>query len=260
MIGKRSIYITINVVILFLTSCSTDDSNNFSPSSATGPLVKQIIESYETENYGVVLRTIDYTYSGNKITQSIDKFDAPINRTLTIEYVYTGNLLTAIQMTDDGGSTIETNITEISYDSSNRISQVSIDGDLHNYTYNSDGSVTRVSSDGNQTTGITITNGNVTKMAYSDSSTGDIYIREDAFDSKNSTVPNIHQHETIMLVNGVGGINNDITSIVDNGSGPVLSYTRSYTYNSDNYPITRTTTLQQGTPEETVSTATISYY
>lgn len=260
MIGKRNIYIAINVVIFLLTSCTSDDFNSISPSSATGPLVKQIVENFDAGNAGIVLRTIDHTYSGNKIIQSIDKFEAPINRTLTIEYVYTGNLLTAIQMTNDGGSTIETNITEISYDSSNRISQVSIDGDLHNYTYNSDGSVTRVSSDGNQTTVMTITNGNVTKMAYSDYSTGDIYIREDTFDSKNSTGPNIHQYETIMLVNGVGGINNDITSIVDNGSGPVLSYTRSYTYNSDNYPITMTTTQQAGTPEETVSTATVSYY
>lgn len=257
---KKHVF-TLATLILFLTSCSTDDSNNISPSSASGPLVKQIIESYETENNGVVLRTIDHTYSGNKLIKVVDEFHSPTGSKLTNDYTYSGGLLTDILDTVDDGTTVETYTTEISYDSSGRLDEVVKNGtSTFTYTYNSNNLITRTSANENNVVNMTLSGGNVTRASYIDGTTGETTIRETSFDTNNYFLKNIHQYDVIMMINLIGGINNDVTTTVDRGLGAVISYTRSYTYNVNNYPITMTTVQAPGTSNESTITATISYY
>lgn len=257
---KKTVLILI-LLSLSLISCSTDDPTNTYPSTTNGPLVKQINEIYESENNSDVLRTIDHTYSGNKLVKVVDEFHSPNGSKLTSNYTYAGGQLTDILETVDNGTNIENYTTELSYDSSGRLNEIIKNGTSRfTYTYQSNGVITRTSINSNNTVNMTYSGENITNISFVDGTTGDTVIREVTFDDKNYFLKNIHQYDIFALLNYNGGINNDIQVTLDSGFGSEILYDRSYTYNPNNYPITMTTVQAAGTSTESTSTATFTYY
>ena len=255
----RKTIFTLFVAAATLLSCSSDDSSSITPPvDASGTLLKRIVETFEDGSTG----TYDFTYDGNKLTSWV--IDAGTADVETITYTYTNDLLTGIEA--DLIDTIDDNTVVIAYDSNNNISVVTrtdSSGTIQTtYVYNNDGTVTATEG-GGATTTYNITSGNIVEEAFVFNA--DNETRTVSFDDKNGCFKNIHQAETLSLLNDIYTVYNTMnneTSVVVTGTNvfPDDSYNVTYQYNSNNYPVSSTRTEAPGTVDEEVITSVYTYY
>lgn len=227
---KKIIFTFFSVAIL-ITSCSSDDSSSDDemdpPSNIV--LLKSLIVTYDDGS----TFTSNYTYSGNRLMGYTDSDG------LDEVYTYTGDLLTQIDEYEAGVLDTE---TLLEYDSNDRLikeTYVYSDGssEMNEFIYNADGSITENEGASNQYS-YTYANGNRVTETSSDGNYDYTY----TYDDKNNPFINVHQREVLDLIGEYASLNN-ILSYVNNGGGPADDdFTSTFTYNSDDYPVSGTST------------------
>jgi hypothetical protein len=215
---------------LFMVSCSNDDAQNTNAAEDT-----TLLKKMTSTNEEGITSTYDYTYNGNKIVSMISD-------DTTIIYTYTGNLITHITSTQSNGVVID---QTIEYNSSNqKTSQIILisapdlgveQGTKDLYTYNQNGTVTVVQYSGDLESQTTL------------EGTGTITINENSilhegmssqaythtFDSKNNPMKNILGYNEYTLPRLGSKHNLLLGATTSTRSGYIFTYT----YNSNNYPI-----------------------
>jgi len=255
---KKALF-TFAIAAVTLISCSTDDSvSPTPPAGATGTLLKQVVDTYEDGSTA----TWDFTYDGNKLTSWV--VGAGTANMETITYTYTNELLTGVNA--DLIDQIDDNSMVITYDANDKLSSISTtyatSGTTQtNYVYNSNGTVT--ATEGAAITTYTISNGNIVEEAFV--SGVDNETRVIGFDTKNGCFKNIHQAEVLSLINDIYAVYNTMnneTSVTTTGTNVYSdeTYTVSYTYSSNDYPVTSTRVEAPGTADEETITSTYTYY
>ena len=219
------------IAVATITGCSDDDSSTTNNPSDT-VLVKKTIES----KAGQPDLISNYTYDGNKLMLIESSDNTKIN------FIYADGKLTSIEYRANG---VLEQRNLYTYDSQNRLAQLvellfvdgDNEGDRTTFTYNSNGTVNTKLYIGDHTSQtelvdegvITITNGNITHYESSEGTFTDIY------DDKNAPEKNIFAVDILNLGWIEGGMNN-ITHHTGSGTGDM--YTKTYTYNANNYPVT----------------------
>jgi len=238
----KKILTILSVIALVFTSCSSDDSP--SEESSSSILVKKmVLTSTDEDDDSYWNSTINFTYNGNKLVQAIDEDG------YKSVYTYTGDLITKIEYYDvdvlDGqdlfaynsnGKLIEYRDLQVSNDYEHKFT----------YTYNSNGTVTvtqYTGTIGNTSVSLftpdtyTFVNG---ELSSTDS--GSI-----SYDSKNNPFKNVTGYQEIMTPEfsddymiAFGRNQNFVSAPV--GTSTTEGSFSTYTYNSDNYPVTSVTT------------------
>lgn len=216
---------------LFLSSCSSSDSSN---STASVPLVKTmvIINADPAENDFNLL----FTYSGDKLVNVKD------SGVLIEEYIYTGDKLTRVNHPQDNGyivieytGVLVTKFTEYDVDNDSATKTL--------VTY-SGTTFTRTSYEGDLTTQTnlsatevcTLQNGNVTQLTRT--SLGSSSTETITYDTKNNPFKNIRNYADFQVLDlDIDGNLNNATDYTSSGYHDMITYT----YNSDNYPLTEIT-------------------
>mgnify|MGYP000040528878 CR=1 FL=1 len=230
---KKLLYL-FSAVALTLTSCSSDDD---STSSSNSGLLTKIIETFEDNS----TLTTEFQYSGTKLVRITDdegRFD----------YTYTNDLITEIKYYESN-TLLQTETFQ--YDTNGRVTTYiivdNIDTDWGNketYTYNTNGSVSVNYYSGDafsQTTldrtgTITFLNGEINQISFSDGKTITY-----SYDNKNNPFKNVTGFDKINFCNqeGTGVLHNIIQ---EDDSTDLDDISTTYTYNSNDYPITSTET------------------
>ena len=98
----KRINLILSILILVLSSCSSDNGENVTPVTPSAILVKKIIQ---LDQNGKEISTTDFVYNGNKIvSEVITKRDLSVIGNIGFiyqyktEYTYTGNLITSIKV------------------------------------------------------------------------------------------------------------------------------------------------------------------
>lgn len=230
---KKLLYL-FSAVALTLTSCSNEDDSNNSSSSV---LLTKIIETFEDNS----TLTTEFRYSGTKLTRITDddgRFD----------FTYTNDLITEVKYYESN-TLLQTETYQ--YDSSGRVTTyVIIDnidtdwGSKETYTYNTNGtvSVNYYSGDASSQTNldrtgtITFLNGEINQISFSDGK-----IITYSYDNKNNPFKNVTGYDKINFCNQEGnGVLHNI--IQEDDSTDLDDISTTYTYNSNDYPITSTET------------------
>ncbi len=238
--------------LLFLTSCSSDSSPE--NTSSNDLLLKKIVE--DDILFGGT--EVNYTYNGNKLVEIEKSNDGSVWSDV---YTYTGDVITKIEkfeVYDAGTPTEDTYLTstdEFQYNGSNQLVQFK----TTTTDYPDEERVTTYVHSGNTVTfqqysnvvgetpvllktgTITMQNGEVAQVQVVkqfDSYTGNY-----TYDTKNSIMKNVTGYDKILLTHVIGtqGSLTWLDSIVGGAShnfvvGLTGGFT--YTYNSDNYPLT----------------------
>ena len=242
----------LSAITLVFTSCSKDDSPSEETSSSV--LVKKmILTSTDEDDDSYWNNTINFSYNGTKLTQSIDEDG------YKSVYTYTGYLITKIEYFD--GSTLDTQDL-FSYNSNGKLIEYR-DLDVSNdnewkftYTYNSNGTVSvnrytgtigNTSTTPSTTEVYTFTNGELTSI---DAGSGSVYSY--TYDDKNNPFKNVTGYQELLNPDFaddyqiVFGRNNNFLSRTYSLDSN-LDINASYTYNNDNYLISSQNTTKFGT-------------
>lgn len=247
----KNFTLAFSTLFLILTSCSSDSSSS---STSSELLLKKEIVTDPSDGSSY---TMTYTYNGTNLVKiSYDDDDS------YDKIYYTGDLITKIEFFDDADF-LEEKVT-YTYNSDNKLSSyVSVDylndnGEREVYTYNSDGTVSGVSYYGDSVTQttlgtsrtITLSNGEViSEVSTSGSGSSTTY----TYDTKNHPYKNIKGFDKIggfSDSDNIGVTHNLLTRVQTNGSF-TNTENYSYTYNSDNYPLTMSSSTL-GVVNETV--------
>lgn len=228
----KKIFAAAAVALFMMTSCSDDDSSSNNNNNTDVVLVKKTIETYED---GSTL-TSTFHYNGTKISSIHHSDGAETN------FTYTGNNVTKIEYME-GNELSQRNV--MTYDAEGRLTSLieyvfdETDpwADKTVFSYNDNNTITTVKTTGDhnsqtdhvQDGTITVLGGNITQYVTDNDTTTYSY------DSKNSPEKNITGVEMLNLSWQEGGVNN-ITAY--NSEEFSEGYTATYTYNSDNYPVT----------------------
>ncbi|WP_055446200.1 hypothetical protein [Lacinutrix mariniflava] len=204
----------------------------------------------------------DYTFNGNKLT----KIEYTINfvgeptETEVEEFTYNGDLLAQIDIVENSAGFTETDSMVLEYNSDNELITVTTTLDdtniqIDNYVHNPDGTITH-NEDGGQVYIYTIENGNIILENNTNGNNDYTY----TYDDKNGISKNIHKRE-VFAVLGYTAFNNNYLSYINTGGSTVPdNENNTYTYNSDNYPITSNTVYNQGSADEETHTTEYTYY
>ena len=236
---KKLIYIILASSLLI--SCSSNSSNN--DANNTGLLIKSMKLNNDNPTlynyYGSKLSNILYfdgststfTYSGDLIIKEQN------NGTNGSNYVYTYNYLNDV-LNSSTSNIFAAPSTNYNY--------------VHTYTYNSDGSLTATvtgtySNSGNTQSSnskhiLYFSQGNCVKIENYNSSNILTGSSTYTYDTKNNPYKNVTGYYSLHAFNGFS-INNQITETHKNAQGVTdVIYQTSYQYNSQNFPISNTTT------------------
>lgn len=225
--------------------------------SSNDLLPRQIIHTYPD---GSTI-TEDYTFNGTRLTREeiTYNFVGEPNETDVYEYTYSNDLLVRIDIaTTDGLGNPETYHTILEYDSSNQlISETHYfpgNTQIDTYTHNSDGTVT-FTEGGEETYIYTIVNGNLMSKEHTNGPHDYTY----TYDDKNGFAKNVFGIG-VFGINSFGINNNLLNAINTGGASFPDNESNTYTYNSDDYPLTSTTVENEGTAEENTFTTEYYYY
>ncbi len=243
----KKIIFFVSAFALLLTACSSDDSDP-APATPSGPLLKKMmLTSSDEDSDSYWNSTINFTYNGNKLVQYIDEDN------YKAVFTYTGDLITKIEYFDD---TILDAQDLFTYNSNGKLIEyrdinLLVDVEFRfTYTYNTNGTVTAQQYQGTvgNTSPVfspdiyTFTNGELTNT-----NSGSI-----TYDSKNNPFKNVTGYQEIITPEFLDdyliafGRNQNMTSF-SVGTSTTEGTFSSYTYNSDNYPVTSTTTANFST-------------
>jgi len=241
-----------NILLLLIAvtafSCSEDDSaivTNPEPTPAGDVVLLR--KKISTNNQNVY--TSIFNYDGNKLMSIVNSDGYKYN------YTYQNGKLAMQQIVDAEGVIETTSTYTYTGDKLSEYRSVTSfeDTNFGNkviYTYNEDSTISTkyydLTNNGNTETlkhnGLyTLTNGNITSYIRTLVGTGRTYVLNFTYDNKNNPDKNKFSNMVETLTWGSGG-NNNILSISDITGSPITDHTTTYTYtyNSDNYPITQT--------------------
>lgn len=257
---KKTVVILISIILF---SCSNDDSGTSEPQLNTeGSLLKKAITSVG----GTVIEDADYVCNGNKLAQ--------IKRSTTnyTNYTYTGNLITKAEIYVNNSLSSTGTFT---YNSDQLIQSLLLSNTANMgyksvYTYNPDGTISLTKYEGDLISQNTVTenfkifftNGMVSKREKYQVINGNMetLTYEYTYDTKNNMYNSILGLNKLTFYDNESalGSSNNVTSttVTATNTSNVAVYTTQYTYNSYNYPITKTDIYPDG------STAAVSqlYY
>lgn len=174
-------------------------------------------------------------------------------------FIYTYDLLTTIKEYEDGVLDGE---TVLEYDSSNRLIRETYTYDIdsgsnnvNEFTYNVDGTITEFED-------------NINTYIYTYDANGNRIIEEDVdgdndytftYDTKKNPFKNIHQRDVFELLGHFTYRNNILTSVYSGGESFSDAFSSTYSYNTDDYPESETTTYEPGTANEEMETVQYIY-
>lgn len=226
-------------------------------------LPRQIIETYEDGS--TIVR--DFFYNGNRLIKDEvtynyvgEAIETDIN-----EYTYENDLLVRIDndFTGPTGNN-ESNYSIFDYNSSNQLISETIyfieNGQIINtqvdtFTHNTDGTITFIEG-GEETYLLTFENGNLIIREHINGENDYTYV----YDNKNAVVKSIYAREVLGLFSYESGINNLVSAVNTGGAINTDNLNITYTYNSENYPETSITVINQGTSGEETFTTEYFYY
>lgn len=244
----KKIFCFFAFITLFLSSCSSSSDSSSNDTSVS--LVKtMIIDDVNPANNDFNLL---FTYSDNKLLNVKD------SGVLIEEYIYTADKLTRVNHPEDNTYVlIEYTGNQVSKFTEYDPSSNSATKTLVTYSGNT---FTRAVYDGNLTTQTTliftevctVQNGNLTQLTRT--SFGTTSTETITYDTKNNPFKNISNYDVFQVLDLdiEGNPNNDI-DIVYSGNHDTVTYT----YNTDNYPLTERTYNSSNVLKETV---TYGYY
>lgn len=233
-----------------------DDTNNDPDAQAL--LVSRIVEQIEGDSETF---TTDYTYDSNNRLISEEDSDGEV-----LTYTYQNDQL--IGTLSSNGNSVEDIIETYAYDSQGRVASITIDvvsinsPYTINLSYNSDNSIIEgfdsVTDELEER--ITLSNGNVVKVEEFDGSeivTSSIITHDDM----NGPFKNIDLKDTIITICSENlpnsflnfDLNNLLTEEFTEDGNLVESYTYSYTYNDEGYPISSTEVFDDETDTEIIN-------
>jgi hypothetical protein len=199
----------------------------------------------------------NYTYDDNKL----------VNMTASdgeqYIYTYTNDLITLVEEYDDN---ILVNVTTFDYDNENRvIMEYLADGENNalierQYIYNANGTITEIETfvDGSYpTTTYTLTFNNGNLIIEDNATEGYNYTY--TYDDKNHPLKNILNRESFFLIIENGSGNNALTAVTTDTSEYTDEFNDTYTYNSDDYPVSCISIFSPGTQYEETETITYTY-
>lgn len=247
---KKLIYL-LSITFLILQSCSSDENGNSDSNETNVVLVKKIVNSIDGE--------INLSYNGTKLTKMTFTGGGYVNIT------YSGDLIDKMEWFSSNNVSEQRN--EYSY-SSNKLTQFKLYSsnnkleEISNLTYNSDGSITELISIYN---GKTLPSSTISYKKYFDS-VGNIIKQEQfsnnvviatrfyTYDKKNSPFKNV----TGINIVGISGLgffskNNILSEEISSTSSPQMTkdVANTYQYNSQDFPISKTSTSYGQTSTET---------
>lgn len=241
----KKLFLLLSLVSIVFASCSSDDGTTSEPELTTnGTILKRTISSN-----GPSLYSSDYYYNGNKLQKIVSTSGE------TIQFTYTGNLITKTEYYDDG---VLKEISNFQYNSDGKITQrLSVNPVNNNayrcdFSYNSDGTVLVKGYDGNSTAQTNqmvdrkvflFPNGDVDKIEEYVVVNGVNHTRTShyTYDDKNSPSNAILGYNKIKFWDtGTYGNSHNNTSIVfsTTENSNTTSTNLTYTYNSYNYLVT----------------------
>ncbi|MEL1243457.1 hypothetical protein AAEO56_04220 [Flavobacterium sp. DGU11] len=241
----KKVFAMAAIALFMMTSCSDDSSssNNNNNNSDTVLLKKTI----ETSQEGTLTTT--FTYDGNKLMRE-DYSDGGY-----LEYSYTNGHLADMKYYDAGNLLTDKDI--FTYNSNGKLAtyveyhypleegdEIWVEKSV--YTYNPDGTISFKSFQGDEVSQtepwyadatINLVNGNIISLMSTNAGQTTIC----TYDTKNSPYKNTVDFDAMALafLNSdqmtESGINNVLTFDLGNGD---VTESITYTYNSDNYPVT----------------------
>jgi hypothetical protein len=227
-------------------SCSSDDSNGVLQNDAV--LIKKIVYS----NPGVTdPNEVNYTYNGTKL------LTAQIDNTVTVKYIYSGDLLTRINTFNNSDDLIQS--SAFIYENGRLISATHIipeadQGYRSEYSYNADGtiSVNNFMGDGFsqnfvQNPGKFFLGDNEEISKYEEYNLGVSGTRTTTYlyDNKNNPYKNVMGFDKLL---DQGGKYHNITMKVNTNSNNIATASQSfeYIYNEDDFPESAVRTRADG--------------
>lgn len=273
----------LSALVIALSSCSksADDTVGLTPSNTgvasvnTNVLVQKTISVSTLPIVGTTSIERNFTYNGKKIVE------VNTNSGQKAIFTYTGNLISEIKTSDTG---TDTNKEIFSYDANNRLTEY-IDQDLdfnktyiYKYTYNPNATVTvkhyymsgivttatgnPIETETRYFTGNELTKVEIIRINLS----GTITLNYE-YDTKNNPFMNITGMKQLMsskefvddFMQGFGNSAN-MTKEIQLGTPNVETFKVTYTYNSDNYPVTSETIMASTVPGGATYTATTKYF
>jgi len=237
----KKIICIIAIGITMLTSCESN-SVEIPPATQTEILLNKKIE---TDDEGFSTETT-YSYSGNKLIKEEAVYDLGDGIQMDItDYTYIGETLTRIDDSYIDPMGDETNdYVILEYDTTGRLiietGYYAGNTTVSTYVYNTDGTLTHTRGVGEvyETVHVsTYLNGNLSSISSTTQNATKSYNL--VYDDKNSPFKNIHQADVFRTLWYFSIPNNELSSTQTSGSGiGQFDYTTTYTYTSDNYPLT----------------------
>jgi len=223
--------------VLFLTSCSSNDSNDAATVNESDVLVTKSIESYANGDPSI---TTNYTYNGKKMIKSID------SEGYYELYTYTGDLLTKIDYYDSDDTLEETET--FAYNSNGKLAtyvraEFTVNqGVRETFVYNNDGTVSTTTYFGDTTSQTDVLNTSTiefsgSEVAMTTLNTGSMHMY--TYDTKNNPFKNVIGFDKIAVLEAesVGLYHNILTDTYTESSLTHI-YNSVYTYNALNFPLT----------------------
>ena len=231
----KKLFLLLSFISIVLTSCSSNDS------ASNNEVYVLPSKTIYTNNAGQVFTT-HYTYNGNKIVS------ANMSNIIRRDYTYTNDLITKLEFVNVSSEFISSRYI-FTYDSSQRLVQ-EVSTDIVNnlgiksvYVYNNDGTVNETVYIGTTTAQNTLessskhfvgTNGEIIKVETYTSAGTTTYNYN--YDNKNNPfkyVLNLNKIQSFgnNFYNQINSTTTDPSNVIINTS------TSSYTYNSDNFPL-----------------------
>jgi hypothetical protein len=234
----KKLILVFSAVALIFFSCSSDADSL----PAIVPLVDSVVDvngvllKKEIITYNSLTNEINYTYTGNKlnrITYPHGNYEV---------YIYTGDLITEIRYFDVGNTLSFTE--DFHYNSSNKLIGCNDLGSgvyEESYVHNSDGTISF--NDSGDSGVIYFQNGEIVRITKNFS--GGVSERTYTYDGMNSPFKNVIGFDkiafTIPFVD-YGIFHNLLSFHFTNTGYSTENITSTYTFNSNNFPITSTET------------------
>ena len=244
----KNLIVSLTALVVILASCSkSSDTPVVTPptSNSTSYLLKKFIVTGVGSSNAI---TTDITYNGNKFLKSVSS-----DGTSKI-FTYTGDLITKaenfdgtfLDFTDNFSYNTDGKLasyTELTYTTSTTGTGIKT-----TFIYNANGTISYTTKTGNLiaqntlsgTGTATLTNGEVTKIEkYSGSSTTNPNVITYTYDGKNSQFKNVTGYSASSFIDEIpDGFTQNVLKVV-NTQSPSENETNTYTYNSDNFPLTK---------------------
>lgn len=251
----KKIFFLLSGIALLLSSCSSDDSD---AANSDLILVKKAVSVGSNGDSGI---SIDYKYSGNKITW------IEVGTGQKLKFYYTGNLITKSERYFSDDTNFSAEVT-YQYDNEGRLIEEEY-RDLFSsiletrvYNYETDGSISLLLYSGEigsitelRRTGKYFFNDDNEVVTFENTniSTNETTTTNYTYDDQNSIFKNVLGWNKLFS-SSEGKMHNIVTSTTVSEDQVVLNeYSNQYEYNSSGYPTSMTTTIGN-------STSTVNYF